>query len=197
MSLVPMVLSRENNSERAMDLYSRLLEDRIIMLTGPIEPNMANIIKAELLYLESESPTKDITMYIDSPGGEVATGMGIYDTMNFIKPDVATVCIGMAASMASLILAAGAKGKRLALPNAEIMIHQPSGGSQGKATDMQIIMEHMLKTKDKLHKIYAEITQQPIDKIKQDMDRDYWLNPNEALKYGLIDKVLSSRGGEN
>lgn len=196
MSLVPMVLSRENNSERAMDLYSRLLEDRIIMLTGPIESNMANIIKAELLYLESESPTKDITMYIDSPGGEVATGMGIFDTMNFIKPDVATVCIGMAASMASLILAAGTKGKRLALPNAEIMIHQPSGGSQGKATDMQIIMEHMLKTKEKLHRIYSEITQQPINKIKHDMDRDYWLNPNEALEYGLIDKVLSNRGGE-
>ena len=196
MSLVPMVLSRENNSERAMDLYSRLLEDRIIMLTGLIEPNMANVVKAELLFLESESPTKDITMYIDSPGGEVATGMGIFDTMNFIKPDVATVCIGMAASMASLILATGTKGKRLALPNAEIMIHQPSGGSQGEATDMQVIMEHMLKTKEKLHRIYSEITQQPINKIKHDMDRDYWLNPNEALEYGLIDKVLSNRGGE-
>lgn len=191
--LIPMVLTREGNSERAMDLYSRLLDDRIIIVTGPVEPNMANIIKAELLYLESENPHADITMYIDSPGGEVATGMGIVDTMNFVKPDIQTVCVGMAASMGSLILASGTKGKRFALPNSEIMIHQPSGGSQGKASDMEIVYEHMKKTKEKLHKIYADITGQPISRIKKDMDRDYWLNPEEAKTYGLIDNILDKR----
>ena len=167
MSLVPTVLEKEGNSERAMDLYSRLLKDRIIMVTGPIEPNMANIIKAQLLFLESEDPNTDIIMYIDSPGGEVATGMGIYDTMQYVKPDIRTICVGMAASMGSLILMGGTKGKRSALPNAEIMIHQPSGGAKGKATDVEANLEHLLKTKIKLHNIYAELTGQNIEKIKE------------------------------
>lgn len=193
MSLVPTVLEKEGNSERAMDLYSRLLKDRIIMVTGPIEPNMANIIKAQLLFLESEDPNSDIIMYIDSPGGEVATGMGIYDTMQYVKPDIRTICIGMAASMGSLILMGGTKGKRSALPNAEIMIHQPSGGAKGKATDVEANLEHLLKTKIKLHNIYAELTGQNIEKIKADMEKDYWLTPLEAKEYGLIDTVLDKR----
>ena len=193
MSLVPTVLEKEGNSERAMDLYSRLLKDRIIMVTGPIEPNMANIIKAQLLFLESEDPNTDIIMYIDSPGGEVATGMGIYDTMQYVKPDIRTICVGMAASMGSLILMGGTKGKRSALPNAEIMIHQPSGGAKGKATDVEANLEHLLKTKIKLHNIYAELTGQDIEKIKADMEKDYWLTPLEAKEYGLIDTVLDKR----
>jgi len=193
MSLVPTVLEKEGNSERAMDLYSRLLKDRIIMVTGPIEPNMANIIKAQLLFLESEDPNTDIIMYIDSPGGEVATGMGIYDTMQYVKPDIRTICVGMAASMGSLILMGGTKGKRSALPNAEIMIHQPSGGAKGKATDVEANLEHLLKTKIKLHNIYAELTGQNIKKIKADMEKDYWLTPLEAKEYGLIDTVLDKR----
>jgi len=193
MSLVPTVLEKEENSERAMDLYSRLLKDRIIMVTGPIEPNMANIIKAQLLFLESEDPNSDIIMYIDSPGGEVATGMGIYDTMQYVKPDIRTICVGMAASMGSLILMGGTKGKRSALPNAEIMIHQPSGGAKGKATDVEANLEHLLKTKIKLHNIYAELTGQNIEKIKADMEKDYWLTPLEAKEYGLIDTVLDKR----
>lgn len=193
MSLVPTVLEKEGNSERAMDLYSRLLKDRIIMVTGPIEPNMANIIKAQLLFLESEDPNSDIIMYIDSPGGEVATGMGIYDTMQYVKPDIRTICVGMAASMGSLILMGGTKGKRSALPNAEIMIHQPSGGAKGKATDVEANLEHLLKTKIKLHNIYAELTGQNIKKIKADMEKDYWLTPLEAKEYGLIDTVLDKR----
>lgn len=193
MSLVPTVLEKEGNSERAMDLYSRLLKDRIIMVTGSIEPNMANIIKAQLLFLESEDPNTDIIMYIDSPGGEVATGMGIYDTMQYVKPDIRTICVGMAASMGSLILMGGTKGKRSALPNAEIMIHQPSGGAKGKATDVEANLEHLLKTKIKLHNIYAELTGQNIEKIKADMEKDYWLTPLEAKEYGLIDTVLDKR----
>lgn len=193
MSLVPTVLEKEGNSERAMDLYSRLLKDRIIMVTGPIEPNMANIIKAQLLFLESEDPNSDIIMYIDSPGGEVATGMGIYDTMQYVKPDIRTICVGMAASMGSLILMGGTKGKRSALPNAEIMIHQPSGGAKGKATDVEANLEHLLKTKIKLHNIYAKLTGQNIEKIKADMEKDYWLTPLEAKEYGLIDTVLDKR----
>lgn len=193
MSLVPTVLEKEGNSERAMDLYSRLLKDRIIMVTGPIEPNMANIIKAQLIFLESEDPNSDIIMYIDSPGGEVATGMGIYDTMQYVKPDIRTICVGMAASMGSLILMGGTKGKRSALPNAEIMIHQPSGGAKGKATDVEANLEHLLKTKIKLHNIYAELTGQNIEKIKADMEKDYWLTPLEAKEYGLIDTVLDKR----
>lgn len=163
------------------------------MVTGPIEPNMANIIKAQLLFLESEDPNSDIIMYIDSPGGEVATGMGIYDTMQYVKPDIRTICVGMAASMGSLILMGGTKGKRSALPNAEIMIHQPSGGAKGKATDVEANLEHLLKTKIKLHNIYAELTGQNIEKIKADMEKDYWLTPLEAKEYGLIDTVLDKR----
>ena len=196
MSLVPYVLESTSRGERTYDIYSRLLKDRIIFLGEEVNDVTASLVVAQLLFLEAEDPNKDISLYINSPGGSVTAGMAIYDTMNYIKCDVSTICLGMAASMGAFLLSGGKKGKRFALPNAEIMIHQPSGGSQGKATDMQIIMEHMLKTKEKLHRIYSEITQQPINKIKHDMDRDYWLNPNEALEYGLIDKVLSNRGGE-
>ncbi len=193
MALVPMVIEREGNSERAMDLNSRLMKDRIIMCAGPVEPVMANIIKGQLLFLESENPTADITMYIDSPGGEVATGMGIYDTMQYIKPDVRTVCIGLAASMGSVILMGGAPGKRFALPHSEIMIHQPSAGTQGKVSDMERAFEQSKRIKNMLHEIYVRHTGQPLEKIAADMDRDYWLMADEAKEYGLIDEVLMSR----
>ena len=193
MALVPMVIEREGNSERAMDLNSRLMKDRIIMCTGSIEPVMANIIKGQLLFLESENPTADITMYIDSPGGEVATGMGIYDTMQYIKPDVRTVCIGLAASMGSAILMGGAPGKRYALPHSEIMIHQPSAGTQGKVSDMERAFEQSKRIKNMLHEIYVKHTGQNLEKIAADMDRDYWLMADEAKEYGLIDEVLMSR----
>ena len=193
MALVPMVIEREGNSERAMDLNSRLMKDRIIMCTGPVEPVMANIIKGQLLFLESENPTADITMYIDSPGGEVATGMGIYDTMQYIKPDVRTVCIGLAASMGSVILMGGAPGKRYALPHSEIMIHQPSAGTQGKVSDMERAFEQSKRIKAMLHEIYVKHTGQSLEKIAADMDRDYWLMADEAKEYGLIDEVLMSR----
>lgn len=193
MSLVPMVLEREGNGERAMDLYSRLLKERIVVVQGEIEPGMANIIKSELLFLESEDPDADITMYIDSPGGEVATGMGIYDTMQYIKPDVATVCTGLAASMGSVILMGGTKGKRSALPHAEIMIHQPSSGAQGKISDMEVSFKQSLRIKEMMHNLYAEITGKDVETIARDMDRDYWMTPDEALKYGIIDKVVMLR----
>ena len=193
MSLVPMVLEREGNGERAMDLYSRLLKERIIVVQGEIEPGMANIIKSELLFLESEDPDADITMYIDSPGGEVATGMGIYDTMQYIKPDVATICTGLAASMGSVILMGGTKGKRSALPHAEIMIHQPSSGAQGKISDMEASFKQAMRIKEMMHNLYAEITGKDVETIARDMDRDYWMTPDEALKYGIIDKVVMLR----
>ena len=191
--LVPMVLEREGNGERAMDLYSRLLKDRIVVLQGPVEPEMANIIKSELLFLESEDPDTDITMYIDSPGGEISTGMGIFDTMQYIKPDVSTVCIGMAASMGSVILMGGAKGKRYALPHAEIMIHQPSSGAQGKISDMEASFNHSMKLKIMMHHLYADITGQNIEQVIKDLDRDHWMTPEEAIEYGLIDKIMSTR----
>ena len=193
MSLVPMVLEREGNGERAMDLYSRLLKERIVVVQGEIEPGMANIIKSELLFLESEDPDADITMYIDSPGGEVATGMGIYDTMQYIKPDVATVCTGLAASMGSVILMGGTTGKRSALPHAEIMSHQPSSGAQGKISDMEVSFKQSLRIKEMMHNLYAEITGKDVETIARDMDRDYWMTPDEALKYGIIDKVVMLR----
>ena len=192
-SFAPMVIRREGNSERAMDIYSRLLDERIIYMFGPVEPNMANAIKAQLVHLEAEDPKADITMYIDSPGGEVATGMGIYDMMNFVACDIRTVCVGMAASMGSVILLNGTKGKRFALPNSEIMIHQPSSGCQGKITDMEKSFEHGKALKTRLHSIYAEKTGQPIEKIREDMEHDHWLWADDAKAYGIIDKVVASR----
>lgn len=192
-SLAPMVIEKDGNHERAMDIYSRLLKDRSIFMMGPVEPYMANSIKAQLQFLEAEDPTADITIYIDSPGGEVATGMGIYDVMQYIKPDVATICVGMAASMGSLILMGGAKGKRFALPNSEIMIHQPSGGSQGKASDMEISWEHMKHTKDKLHNIYVKHTGRTLDEVVKAMDRDNWMTPQQAVDFGLIDAIQTTR----
>lgn len=193
MSLVPMVLEREGNSERAMDLFSRLLKERIIMVQGPVEPNMANIIKASLLYLESEDPAADITMYIDSPGGEIATGMGIWDTMQYVNCDISTVCCGMAASMGSVLLMGGTKGKRYSLPHGEIMIHQPSSGTQGKISDIEISYKHSQYLKDMLHNLYVQHTGQPLEVIQDVMDRDFWMTPDEAKQFGLIDEVISKR----
>ncbi len=190
---IPMVIEREGNGERAMDLGSRLLKDRIIMCSGQVNTAMAEVIKMELYYLEAEDPTADITMYINSPGGSVVDGMAIYDAMQYIKPDVCTIVNGLAASMGSLLLMAGAKGKRFALPNAEIMIHQPSGGSEGKASDMEISWEHMKRTKEKLHNLYVEHTGRSLEEIKAAMDRDNWLTPQEAVDFGLIDAIQYKR----
>ena len=191
--LVPMVVEQTNRGERSYDIYSRLLEDRIIFLSGEINDASANTIIAQLIYLEGKDPDKDIMMYINSPGGSVVAGMAIYDTMNYIKCDVSTICVGMAASMAAVLLASGQKGKRFALPNSEIMIHQPLGGTQGQASDIAIHAEHILKTKRKLNKILAEKSGQPIDKIEQDTDRDNYMSASEALKYGLVDKIFEKR----
>ena len=193
MALVPMVVEQTNRGERSYDIYSRLLKDRIIFLSGEVNDTMADLIVAQLLFLESEDPTKDIQIYINSPGGSVSAGFAIYDTMNYIKPDVSTICIGMAASMGAFILSSGKKGKRFALPNADIMIHQPSGGAQGQASDIQINAEKILKIRHKLNEILAKNTSQPLEKIERDTDRDYWLSAKEALDYGLIDKVIKNR----
>lgn len=193
MALIPMVLEREGNTERSYDLYSRLLKDRIIWVQGTVEPAMANIIKAELLFLESEDPDADITMYIDSPGGEVTTGLGIYDTMQYIKPDVSTICVGMAASMGSLLLMGGAKGKRYALPHAEIMIHQPSGGAQGKESDVEIQYKQLQKCKEMLTNLYVKHTGHSYEELLKDMDRDHFMTPEEAKEYGLIDQIIEHR----
>ncbi|MBC7472567.1 MAG: ATP-dependent Clp protease proteolytic subunit [candidate division SR1 bacterium] len=190
-SLVPMVVKRTHDGERSMDLYSRLLDERIILLAEDFNDTMASIIVAQLLYLQSEDATKDITMYINSPGGSVVSMWSIIDTMNLIKPDVSTVCIGMAASAASLTLANGAKGKRFILPNAKVMIHQPSGGAQGQASDIEITAKEILKTKEQLHKFMADKTGQPIKKLEKDMDRDTFLDAQESLDYGIVDKILS------
>lgn len=190
---IPMVIEREGNGERAMDLGSRLLKDRIIMCSGQVNTAMAEVIKMELYYLEAEDPTADITMYINSPGGSVVDGMAIYDAMQYIKPDVCTIVNGLAASMGSLLLMAGAKGKRFSLPNAEIMIHQPSGGSEGKASDMEISWEHMKRTKEKLHNLYVKHTGRSLEEIKAAMDRDNWLTPQEAVDFGLIDAIQYKR----
>lgn len=192
MSYVPMVVEQTNKGERSYDIYSRLLKDRIIMLNGPITDESANTIVAQLLFLESDNPDKDINLYINSPGGSVTAGMAIYDTMQYIKSDVSTICLGLAASMGSFLLTAGAKGKRFALPNSEILIHQPSvhGGFQGQATDIKIHADWLLKTKAKLNKIYSERTGQPLERIEQDMERDYYMTAEEAFKYGIVDKVL-------
>ncbi|TJY41467.1 ATP-dependent Clp endopeptidase proteolytic subunit ClpP [Cohnella pontilimi] len=192
MSLVPMVVEQTNRGERSYDIYSRLLKDRIIFLGSAIDDDVANLVIAQLLFLAAEDPEKDISLYINSPGGSVTAGMGIYDTMQFIKPDVSTICCGMAASMGSLLLTAGAKGKRYALPNSEIMIHQPLGGVRGQASDIKIHADWIVKTKEKLNRIYVDRTGQPYEKIERDTDRDNFMSADEALAYGLIDKVISA-----
>lgn len=191
--LVPMVVEKSQFGERGYDIYSRLLKDRIVFLGGGVDDDMANLIIAQLLFLESEDPKKEISLYINSPGGSVSAGLAILDTMNHVKPDVSTVCVGMAASAAAVILSAGAKGKRYALPNAEVMIHQPWGGAQGQATDIEITAKHILATRDRLNKILAKNTGQPLDKIEKDVDRDYFMMADEAKKYGIIDQVYKSK----
>ena len=187
--LVPMVIEKTQGGERAFDIYSRLLKERIIFVTGGIEDHMANLIVAQLLFLEAEDPKKDIFLYINSPGGSVTAGLSIIDTMHHIKPHVATVCVGMAASMGSLILSQGEKGKRFILPNAEVMIHQPSGGAYGQASDIDITAKHILKTRERLNKMLAKATGQKIAKIEADVDRDTFMDADEALKYGIVDKI--------
>jgi len=191
--LIPYVIEQTGHGERSYDIYSRLLKDRIIFLGEQIDEHIASLVIAQLLFLEAEDSEKDINMYINSPGGTVTAGMAIYDTMQYIRADVSTICIGMAASMGALLLTAGAKGKRFSLPNSEIMIHQPLGGVQGQAEDIKIHAEHILKTRERLNKILAERTGQPLDQIALDTDRDNFMSAEEALKYGLIDKVLESR----
>ena len=190
---IPTVIEQTNKGSMAYDLYSRLLEDRIIFLTGEIDMATANLVVGQLLYLETKDPTKDIALYINSPGGRVSAGMTIYDTMNYIKSDVQTICVGMAASMGAFLLAAGAKGKRYALPNSEVMIHQPLGGAQGQASDIAIVAEHILKTKNKLNRILAEKTGKDLAQIEKDTDRDYYMSAEEAKEYGLIDTVFYKR----
>jgi len=193
LGLVPMVIETSGRGERAYDIYSRLLRERIIFLVGPVNDASASVVVAQMLFLESENPDKDIHFYINSPGGSVSAGLSIFDTMHFIKPDVSTMCTGLAASMGSFLLMAGAKGKRFSLPNSRVMIHQPSGGAQGQATDIEIHAREILKTREQLNKIYAERTGQPIEKIRADMERDFFMDPEESKAYGLIDKVLSQR----
>jgi ATP-dependent Clp protease protease subunit len=188
--LVPMVIKRSFDGERSMDLYSRLLDERIVLFSGAVEESMASIIVAQLLYLQSEDPTKEITMYINSPGGEIVSMWSIIDTMNLIKPDVSTVCTGLAASAASLVLANGTKGKRKILPHAEVLIHQPLGGTQGQATEIEIYAKHILRTKDTLHKFMVEKTGQSLKKIEKDMDRDYIMSAKESLEYGIVDSII-------
>ena len=193
MALVPMVIQETNKGERSFDIYSRLLNDRIVFLADEVNDATASLVVAQMLYLEAQDPDKDISFYINSPGGSVSSGLAIYDTMNFIKCDVSTICIGMAASMGAFLLAAGTKGKRLALPNSEIMIHQPLGGTRGQATDIKIHADHIIKTREKLNAILAERTGQSIDVINRDTERDNFLSADEAAKYGLIDKVIEKR----
>lgn len=193
MITIPYVLEQSSRGERSYDIYSRLLKERIIMLCDEVNHDTASVIVAQLLFLESEDPDKDIMLYINSPGGAITDGMAIYDTMQYIKPHVSTICIGMAASMGAFLLAGGQKGKRLALPNSEIMIHQPLGGARGQATDIQIHAQHILKIKDRLNRMLAENTGQPLEKIQVDVERDYFMSANEALEYGIIDKVIAAR----
>lgn len=191
--LIPMVVEQTNRGERSYDIYSRLLEDRIIFLDGEITSQSANLVIAQLIYLEGKDPDKDIMMYINSPGGSVVAGMAIFDTMNYIKCDVCTICVGMAASMAAILLSSGARGKRFALPNSEVMIHQPLGGFQGQASDIKIHAEHMMKTKKLINKILSENTGMPLETIEKDTDRDNFMSADEAKKYGLIDKIYAKR----
>ena len=189
MTLIPYVVEQTSRGERSYDIYSRLLKDRIIFLSGEIDDAVANTVVAQLLFLEMEDPDQDIYLYINSPGGSITAGMAIYDTMQYVKPDVRTVCIGMAASMGAFLLMAGTKGKRMALPNSEVMIHQPLGGAQGQATDVQIRAEWLLKTKEKMIRMKAEMTGQPIEKVRQDVERDHFMSAQEALEYGIIDEI--------
>jgi ATP-dependent Clp protease protease subunit len=193
MGLVPIVVEQTNRGERSYDIYSRLLNDRIVFVTGEVEDHMANLIVAQLLYLEAMDPAKDIALYINSPGGSISAGMAIYDTMQYIKCDVSTMCVGMAASMGAFLLAAGTRGKRKALPNSEILIHQPSGGARGQATDIAIHAEHIIRTKKKMNELLANMTGQPLEKIERDVERDFFMTSEEARNYGLIDEVLVHR----
>jgi len=193
MSFVPYVIEQNSRGERSYDIFSRLLNDRIIMLSGEVNDAMASVIVAQLLYLEGQDPDKDISLYINSPGGSVTAGMAIYDTMQYIKCDVSTICIGLAASMGAFLLSSGAKGKRYALANSEIMIHQPSGGARGQATDIKIVADHILKTKENLNRILSENTGKPIEVVAQDTERDNFMSAQEACDYGLVDKVITKR----
>jgi len=193
LGLVPMVLEQSARGERSYDIYSRLLKERIVFLCGPLDDVVANLIMAQLLWLESENPDKDIHLYINSPGGSVTAGLSVYDTMQFVRCDIATMCVGQAASMGAFLLAAGAEGKRVALPNARMMLHQPSGGSQGVAADIEIQAREIVLIRTRLNEILAEHTSQAIEKIAEDTDRDYWMNPEEALEYGLVDTVQHAR----
>ena len=193
MSLVPMVVEQTNRGERSYDIFSRLLNDRIVFLSEEVNDVTASLVVAQLLYLEAQDPDRDIQFYINSPGGVITSGMAIYDTMQYIKADVSTICVGMAASMGSFLLAAGAKGKRLVLPNAEIMIHQPSGGMRGQASDIKIHADHIIKTRKKLNQILSDVTGQPLNIIEQDTERDNFMSAEEAVKYGLADKVIAKR----
>ena len=193
LGMVPMVIEQSGRGERSYDIYSRLLKERVIFLVGEVNDQTANLVVAQLLFLESENPEKDISFYINSPGGSVSAGLAIFDTMQFIKPDVSTLCMGMAASMGSFLLMAGAKGKRFSLPNAKVMIHQPSGGTSGQATDIEIHAREIIKTRERLNKIYADRTGQPVEKIAADMERDRYLSADEAKEYGLVDEVISKR----
>lgn len=193
MSLVPYVIEQTSRGERSYDIFSRLLNDRIIMLSDEVNDVTASLVVAQMLYLEGQDPDKDIDLYINSPGGSISAGMAIYDTMNFIKCDVSTICIGMAASMGSFLLAAGAKGKRLVLPNSEIMIHQPLGGTQGQASDIKIQADHILFIRNRMNRLLSEMTGQPLEVIEKDTDRDNWMTAEDAVKYGLVDKVIDKR----
>lgn len=189
-NLVPVVVEQTSRGERSYDIFSRLLKDRIILLSDEVNDVTSSLVVAQLLFLEAEDPDKDIYLYINSPGGAITSGLAIYDTMQYIKPDVATICVGMAASMGAFLLAAGAKGKRFALPNSEIMIHQPLGGARGQATDIQIHAEHIIKTKEKLNKILSDRTGQPLERIKEDTERDYFMSADEAKAYGIVDEIM-------
>jgi len=193
LGMVPIVIEQSGRGERAYDIYSRLLRERIVFLVGPVTDQSANLVCAQMLFLESENPDKDIFLYINSPGGSVSAGLSVFDTMNFVKPEISTLCLGMAASMGSFLLMAGAKEKRFALPNSKIMIHQPSGGAQGQATDIEIHAREILKTREQLNRIYAERTGQPYEKIAADMERDMFMSAPEAKAYGLIDQVIDKR----
>lgn len=193
LGMVPVVIETSGRGERAYDIYSRLLRERVIFLVGPVNDHTANLVVAQLLFLESENPDKDISLYINSPGGSVSAGMAIYDTMNFIKPAVSTLCIGMAASMGAFLLAAGAKGKRFSLPNSKVMIHQPLGGTQGQATEIEIAAREILKTRERLNQLLSENTGQPLSRIEVDTERDYYLTADEAKAYGLVDDVIAKR----
>ena len=193
LGMVPMVIEQSGRGERSYDIYSRLLKERVIFLVGPVNDQTANLVVAQLLFLESENPDKDISLYINSPGGSVSAGMAIFDTMNFIKPQVSTLCTGMAASMGAFLLAAGAKGKRFSLPNSKVMIHQPLGGTQGQATEIEIAAREIIKTRERLNQMLAEATGQPLSRIEQDTERDYYLTAEEAKAYGLVDDVIAKR----